>query len=154
MIGTLTSDQIDQVLQMQIYGRIACQADKRLYIVPISYGFDGKYLYGHSREGLKISMLRKNPEICFQVDVIDNLSSWRSAILWGTYEELLTAQAQEKAKKILEDRFAPLHTSESIHRASENARPPLSVEKKMKAVYFRIKIKEKTGRYERPNASR
>jgi nitroimidazol reductase NimA-like FMN-containing flavoprotein (pyridoxamine 5'-phosphate oxidase superfamily) len=154
MIGTLNSEQIDQVLQTQSYGRLACQANKRLYIVPISYGYDGKYLYAHSRQGLKIEMLRKNPEICFQADIVDNLSSWRSVILWGIYEELIAGQSQEKAKKILEDRFAPLHTSESISLPSENIHPPQSVAKKMKPVYFRIKIKEKTGRFERGHGNK
>lgn len=151
MIGTLNSDQIDQVLQMQVYGRIACQSDNRIYIVPVSYSYDGEYLYAHSREGLKIEMLRKNPDTCFQVDIVDNLTSWRSVIVWGTYEELHAVRAQEIAKKMLDNRFAPLYTSQSISRPSENIHPPQSVEKKMKAVYFRIKINEKTGRFERPD---
>jgi nitroimidazol reductase NimA-like FMN-containing flavoprotein (pyridoxamine 5'-phosphate oxidase superfamily) len=154
MMGTLNSDQIDHVLQMQVYGRLACHANNRLYIVPISYGYDGKYVYAHSREGLKIEMLRKNPEICFQADIVDNLSSWRSVILWGIYEELAAGQLQEKAKKMLEDRFALLNTSESIYVPPQNIHPPQSVEKKMRPVYFRIKIKEKTGRFERGHGNK
>jgi nitroimidazol reductase NimA-like FMN-containing flavoprotein (pyridoxamine 5'-phosphate oxidase superfamily) len=136
---------------MQVYGRIACQLNNKLYIVPVSYCFDENHLYAHSREGLKIEMLRKNPNTCFQVDIVDSLASWRSVIVWGTYEELKTTQAQEKAKKILDSRFGPLYTSQSISRPSENIHPPQSVEKRMRAVYFKIKIKEKTGRFERPN---
>lgn len=153
MIGKLNSDQIDQVLQMQVFGRIACYSNNKPYIVPVSYAYDGKYLYVHSREGLKVQMLRSNPETCFQVDIIDNLASWRSVIVWGTYEELKSIPAQENAKQMLDNRFSPLHTSHSISRSPDNIHPPQSVEKKLKAVYFRIKIKEKTGRYERPNVN-
>lgn len=149
MIGILNSQQIDQVLNMQVFGRIACSHNKKLYVVPVSYAFDGNYLYAHSREGMKIDMLRKNPETCFQVDIVDSLASWRSVIAWGTYEELKTSDSQAKAKTLLENRFLPLHTSQAISRPSENIHPPQSVEKKLKAVYFRIKIKEKTGRFER-----
>lgn len=149
MLGKLNSDQIDQVLQMQVFGRIACQWNDKPYIVPISYAYDGKYLYAHSREGLKIEILRKNPETCFQADIVDNLANWRSVIVWGAYEELKNPNELEKAKLMLDNRFAPLHTSQSISRPSEDIHPPQSVEKKLKAVYFRIKIKEKTGRFER-----
>jgi uncharacterized protein len=153
MIGTLDSAQIDQVLQMQVYGRVAGKLKNKLYVVPVSYCYDGTYLYAHSREGLKIEMLRQNPETCFQVDIVDSLASWRSVIVWGTYEELTAPKAQEKAKKMLNSRFLPIYTSQSISRPSEDIHPPQSVEKKMKAVYFRIRIKEKTGRFERPNDS-
>ena len=149
MIGTLNPDQVDQILHMQVFGRIACAHNKRIYVVPVSYAFDGNYLYAHSSEGMKIDMLRKNNETCFQVDMIDSFASWRSVIVWGTYEELKTPESQAKAKKLLDSRFGPLHTSQSISRASENVHPPQLVEKKKKAVYFRIKIREKTGRFER-----
>jgi len=151
MIGILNSEQIDQVLQMQVYGRIACQLNNKFYVVPVSYCYDGKYLYGHSREGLKIEMLRSDPETCFQVDIVDSLASWRSVIVWGRYEEIRTAQGLSKVKKIIDNRFGPLYTSQSILRPSENIDPPHSVEKRKNAVYFRIKIREKTGRFERPN---
>lgn len=151
MIGTLTSEQIDQVLQMQVYGRIACYATKKLYIVPVSYVYDGKFLYAHSHEGKKINMMRDNQDICFQVDIVDNLAIWRSVVVWGEYEELTSTGGQAKAKKLIDHRFGPLYTSQSITRPSEDIHPPLSVEKKRKAVYFRIKITEKTGRFERPD---
>lgn len=135
---------------MQVYGRIGCQLNNRLYIVPVSYCYDGKFVYAHSREGLKIDMLRKNKDTCFQVDIVDSLAIWRSVIVWGTYEELASGRKQEEAKRLLDNRFAPLYTSQSISRPSENIHPPQSVEKRRKAVYFRIRIKEKTGRFERP----
>jgi nitroimidazol reductase NimA-like FMN-containing flavoprotein (pyridoxamine 5'-phosphate oxidase superfamily) len=149
MIGTLNPEQIDQVLHMQVFGRIACQSNGRVYVVPIAYAFDGKCLYAHSREGRKIDILRKNPETCFQVDIVDSLANWRSVLAWGDYEELKTSESQMKAKTLLDNRFAPLYTSQSISRPSEDIHPPHSVEKRMKAVYFRIRIKEKTGRFER-----
>jgi uncharacterized protein len=45
MIGILSPNQIDQVLQMQTYGRIAGQVNNKVYVVPVSYCYDGKYLY-------------------------------------------------------------------------------------------------------------
>jgi len=149
MVGTLNKSQILQVLAMQLYGRLACQENGRLYVVPISYAFDGEYVYAHSREGKKIEIMRKNPQVCFQADIIDGLSNWRSVIVWGKYQELKSPKDQSKATKLLDDRFGPLHISESISYLSAGMHPPESVEKKKKAVYFRISIDEATGRFER-----
>lgn len=149
MTGPLNDSQIRQVLHLQLYGRLACILEGRIYMVPISYAFDDKYIYAHSREGQKIQALRKNPHVCFQVDIIDDLSNWRSVIAWGKYHEILTSKEQMHAVKLLDDRFGPIHVSESISRASDEIHPPMSVEKKKKAVYFKISIDEATGRFEK-----
>jgi hypothetical protein len=56
---------------------------------------------------------------------------------------------QERAAQLLEDRFGPIHVSQSITRSSAVDNPPASVEKKKKAVYFTISIDEATGRFEK-----
>ncbi len=149
MVGTLTIAQIHQVLHMQTFGRIACRAGDKIYVVPISYAFDGKHIYAHSRDGKKIKMLRDNPRSCFQVDIVDTLADWRSVIIWGKYQELTTPRGQDIAARLLEDRFGPLHVTQSISRSSGEIHPPETVEKRKKAVYFRITIDEATGRFEK-----
>ncbi|MDC1504172.1 pyridoxamine 5'-phosphate oxidase family protein [Winogradskyella sp.] len=83
MLGNLNSRQIEHVLQSLIIGRIGCHADNKTYVVPVTYAYDGTYVYGHTKEGLKIEMMRKNPSVCFEVDVMENMSNWRSVIAWG-----------------------------------------------------------------------
>jgi uncharacterized protein len=56
-------------------GRIACHADGITYIVPVNYVYDGMNLYAHSAKGMKIDMMRKNPDVCFQADAITNLKN-------------------------------------------------------------------------------
>jgi len=149
MTGELNKSQIFEILHQRLYGRLACASNNRIYVVPISYTFDGKYIYAHAREGQKIEMLRANPKACFQVDIVDDLSNWRSIIVWGRYQELKSVTAQNAAMKLLDDRFGPLHVSQSISRPSANINPPHSVEKRKKAVFFKISIDEMTGRFER-----
>jgi nitroimidazol reductase NimA-like FMN-containing flavoprotein (pyridoxamine 5'-phosphate oxidase superfamily) len=148
MLGQLTSNQIDQILRRQLIGRIACSMTNKLYIVPVTYAFDGKSIYAHSREGMKIKIMRKNPEVCFQVDEIDNMANWRSVIVWGRYDELKSEPQRQKAMNLLMDRIAPFQSGETSH-SPEHSRPPEIVEKKKRAIVFRITIKEKTGRYEK-----
>lgn len=145
MTDRLTDDQIDQVLASQVIGRIGCHLDGRTYVVPVAYAFDGHYIYGHSKTGLKISMMRKNPSVCFEVDIIENMASWRSVIVTGEYEELTTQALQLKAFQQLSARLSPLTTSES----ARPTRQPPAGEKKLRPIFFRISIREKTGRYEK-----
>jgi len=148
MLGEMTDQQIDHVLQEQTLGRIACCVDGKPYVVPISYAYDGQYVYAHSREGVKIAMMRKNLNICFQVDIVVSMSNWRSVILNGLYEELENEE-QQKALKILSERFIPLETSEAPDQPQVQSHPPYIIEKKLKAIVFRIRIKEKSGRFEK-----
>ena len=119
MIGELTNDQIDQVLASQMVGRIGCHVEERTYIVPVAFAFDGQYIYAHSRNGLKISMMRRNPTVCFEVDIIENMGNWRSVIVQGVYEELKTGALQLLAFKLLSDRLSPVRTSQAARPSSK-----------------------------------
>lgn len=145
MIDKLSKTQIDQVLVSQVVGRIGCHADGDTYVVPVAFAFDGDYIYAHSRAGLKIDMMRKNPRVCFQVDVIAGLARWRCVILRGVFEELKTSAQQAKAFALLKERLSPLETSEAAQPTS----PPPG-EKKRRPIFFRIRILERSGRYEKP----
>jgi uncharacterized protein len=149
MLGTLSKTQIDHVLDSQVIGRIGCYADGRVLVVPITYAFDGECIYAHSKDGMKIKMMRKNPKVCFEVDVMDNMANWRSVILWGEYEELKDAASQEKGMKILIDRLKPLVASETVYSDEHHSMRPQMVEKEVKAIVYRIKILESSGRYEK-----
>lgn len=86
MFGELNAAQIEQVLQAEVLGRIGYHAQGRTYIVPITYAYDGERIVSHSRVGLKIKMMRENPQVCFEVEQVDNLANWRSVIARGQYE--------------------------------------------------------------------
>jgi len=88
MIGTLTDEQIEEVLKQNLLGRIGCNDGKKNYVVPVNFGYDGQFIIAHSVDGIKIRMMRENPDICFQVDEIKNFSSWKSVIVRGQYQEL------------------------------------------------------------------
>ena len=148
MVGELTSEQIDQVMLRQVIGRIGCCDADKLYVVPVTFAFDGNRIYAHSKEGRKIKMMRNNPNVCFQVDEIENMANWRSVILWGHYKELTSERERQRAMKILVDRIAPFQAGETSH-TKEHSRAPQIVEKKKRAVVFQIEVKEKTGRFER-----
>jgi nitroimidazol reductase NimA-like FMN-containing flavoprotein (pyridoxamine 5'-phosphate oxidase superfamily) len=94
-------------------------------------------------------MMRNNPSVCYEVDIIDHLSNWRSVILWGEYEELNVQAQQQESMKILMDRLALLATSETIRPVKGVSRDPNYIDKGLKAVAYRIKVTDKTGRFEK-----
>jgi nitroimidazol reductase NimA-like FMN-containing flavoprotein (pyridoxamine 5'-phosphate oxidase superfamily) len=148
MIGDLTYAEIEEVLQDQLVGRIGCHADGVTYIVPVSYAYDSPYVYIHSIEGKKVDMMRKNPNVCFEVDVMYNMANWQSVIAQGTFEELKENAEKEKALKTLLDRSLPIISSETTHLGREW---PFSYHidaNEIGGVFYRINLKEKTGKFE------
>lgn len=148
MLGDLKNSQIEHVLYSQVIGRIGCHADGVTYVVPITYAYDGTYIYGHTKEGMKISIMRKNPKICFEVDIIDTMSNWRSVIAWGEFEELKTTEEREEAMDKLMDRILPIMTGETTvqHAMRDSHEKHIDA---MQGVVYRIKLTKKTGRYEK-----
>lgn len=149
MLGELNKAQIEQLLKSEVIGRIGIYADKKIYVVPISYAYEEGYIYGHSKDGMKVKMMRKNPHVCFEVDVMQNMANWQGVISWGEFEELKDIKEQKRAMKILMDRMMPLMTSETAHPSHGLGKGHNEDVKAFTAVVFRIKLTEKTGRFEK-----
>jgi nitroimidazol reductase NimA-like FMN-containing flavoprotein (pyridoxamine 5'-phosphate oxidase superfamily) len=148
MLGKLNPEQMDHVLRSQVVGRIGCYADGSVYLVPLTYLYDGQYIYGHTKEGLKVRMMRHNPRICFEVDAIENLANWQSVIIQGIFEEL-TGEESQNARRMLLNRMTPLLVSEmSMSDDSPGIHQPITASH-LALITFRINILEKTGRYEK-----
>ena len=63
MLGELNETQMNNVLLSQCIGRLACTDGKQPYIVPVTYVFNGKDIYGQTNEGTKLDIMRKNPAV-------------------------------------------------------------------------------------------
>lgn len=147
MIGILNEQQIDQFLAEQNVGRIGCHADDTTYVVPVTFVYDEGSLYGHTSEGLKVNMMRKNPSVCFQTDKIENPGNWKSVIMHGQYEELEGEEAV-KGIRLLMERLMPALASESAMPTHGFDLTHPFKEKEILGIVYRIKVTSKTGRYE------
>ncbi|HEX5024365.1 MAG TPA: pyridoxamine 5'-phosphate oxidase family protein, partial [Agriterribacter sp.] len=108
--------------------------------------YDGVYVYSHTYEGLKMDLIRKNPQVCFQVDDMNNMANWKSVIAWGTVEELANTDDRNEAFKKLSARVLPFMSSETTHLSP--IWPFSSDVQSVGGIFFRILMKEKTGRFE------
>ena len=150
MIGKLSPEEIETVLQSNTLGRIGCNDGSKTYIVPISYAYDGKCILAHSVEGMKIKIMRKNPEVCFEVEDVKDITHWKSVIVWGKFQELTHERERYYALKLFVDRILhikPKITNAIISPAEQQLHSP-AVEN-IRPVIYRIIITEKTGRFER-----
>ena len=152
MIGNLTIPETENLVRKEVLGRLACGQGDNIYVVPISYVYDGEYIYCHTREGLKIDIMRKQPKVCFEVDHLQNMASWQSAVITGTFEELTNPEERSQALKKLHERILPMPSSQTTHLSPEWPFPPEELNK-IPGITFRIRPEKITGRFERPAAS-
>lgn len=148
MLGHLSDKQIDTLLHSQVVGRLGCHYGGKTYVVPVTYVYDGQCIICHSAEGLKLDMMRKNPEVCFEVDEMKDMANWQSAVIWGTFEELKDGAATEAMNKLI-SRVLPMKTSETAHPHDPGNSNERRENRGFTAIMYHIRIKEKTGRFEK-----
>ncbi len=151
MLGEMTEEQMERLLHAEMIGRIGCCDHGHVYIVPVTYAYNNGLIYAHSGEGHKVKIMRNNPEVCFEVEHVENMSNWQSVIANGTFEELVGEEAS-RAMELLMERFLPYlgTTSETLTPAHPD-QPTSSETAKAgnhQAVVYRIRVKEKSGRFE------
>jgi uncharacterized protein len=149
MLGQLDTIEIEKLLESETIGRLGCHARGRTYVVPIAYAYDDGSIIAHSSEGLKLRMMRENPNVCFEIDTMEDISNWRSVVAWGRFEELRGAEA-DRAMAQLVARLAPIAASlESTHSPKDLTHQHRAQTQGLPTVVYRIVLLEKTGRFER-----
>lgn len=148
MVGHLTEEQIVSVLKENALGRLGCCDGTQSYIVPTNYYYDGEAIVLHSEVGLKINIMRQNPNVCFEVDELTDFTHWKSVIVFGRYVEIEVEEEQKEVMDAYVNSLMRIKLSETallpeIHQARLHPRTgPLNT------VIYKIVIDKMTGRYE------
>lgn len=151
MQGNLDQQQIEEVLKKQIIGRIGCHWKDTTYVVPISYAYDGEHVYARTQEGMKIEMMRNNPNVCFEVEDMEDMANWRSVIVWGKFEELTDPELRKAGIEKLLNRVVPVKSSITVQFSPNWPFHPSDTER-IEGIIFRILLDKKTGRFEHSDA--
>jgi hypothetical protein len=154
VLGMLSPLEIEQLLSGEMIARLGCHADGRTYVVPVTYAYDGEALIIQSADGMKVRMMHQNPVVCVEVDHVDDLANWRSVIAWGLFEELFGNDATAALTR-LRDRLQPFVASQTTPMKPG---PWRDGEKPVRrgnghASVYRIRLLEKTGRFERQGSA-
>ena len=104
-------NQISQVIKKCQVCRLGLSQDNVPYIIPVSFGYDGKTLYFHSaKAGKKIDILAVNNNVCFEFEsgvelIADEAKpcnwsfSFQSVIGFGKVVELSTTEDKMRGLK-------------------------------------------------------
>ncbi|MEP6676135.1 MAG: pyridoxamine 5'-phosphate oxidase family protein [Ferruginibacter sp.] len=146
MLGTLSDTQIYNVLSSQSLGRLACTDGLQPYIIPITYVYDGQYIYAQSKKGLKLKLLRKNSNVCFEVDMMTDMNNWKCVLVYGKFEEPDEKKAGEARQKLYDGVFS-LMTGSAVHAHEHAVTDQIDDSNRIKEIVYRIKIEKITGRF-------
>jgi nitroimidazol reductase NimA-like FMN-containing flavoprotein (pyridoxamine 5'-phosphate oxidase superfamily) len=148
MLRELNDTQIEALLKDQLIGRIGCHSAETMYVVPVNYVYDGTNIYCHSVKGMKIDMMRENPQICFEVDNIKDVTNWQSVIAWGKFEEITEMEEKQQVLQKLTDRITPFIMDDSVTREHGFVDEESDVGTTVELIIYKIIVSKKTGRFE------
>src|ERR1700686_4766428 len=107
----MSRDEIEAMLLRNRVGRLAFSLHDRVDVQPIHYIYERGWLYGRTSEGDKITALKHNQWVAFEVDEVTDLFDWRSIVIHGSCwimhprgsprAEELWAKAAELVSKIV-----------------------------------------------------
>ena len=147
MNSIMTLAEIENVLQSQSICRLACNDKKFPHLIPISYFYDGKYIYCQSQHGKKIELMQKDPNVTILVDIIGSMNNYKSVIVNGEYQELNGIEA-DAARKLLFEQIFSLMTTTRIHHFQHQEVGKIDDSQRIKIIMFRIKILNSFGKKE------
>jgi nitroimidazol reductase NimA-like FMN-containing flavoprotein (pyridoxamine 5'-phosphate oxidase superfamily) len=136
MTKFLSEVEARRVISAGKIGHLGCIVKGEPYVVPVNYLLEDGSIYSHSLPGQKIQALRTHPRVCLQVEQIHDDFHWRSAIAFGSFEEIHDELERALALRKLLERFPRLTPVES--RVVQDAAP-------LEVIVFRIRVDRITG---------
>jgi nitroimidazol reductase NimA-like FMN-containing flavoprotein (pyridoxamine 5'-phosphate oxidase superfamily) len=136
---------IGAILRRASICRIALSENDLPYIVPLCFGHKDNFLYFHTaREGRKIDMIRKNNNVCFEIENDTELLAGENPCKWtmkyysiiGFGKAFLVEDTEEKRKAL--DVIAEHYSGKSSYEFPETALH--------KVVVIKVKIETMTGK--------
>ncbi len=100
-IEDMTPHDMHALLQRVGFGHLGCTRGGRPYVVPIHYGYREPDIYIFTTEGLKTDYIAENPEVCLQVEEVQDSEHWKSVIANGRAELLRRAEDVDQARDLI-----------------------------------------------------
>jgi len=127
----MTSKEIDQFLTCARVGRLGISLKDSPYIIPVGYAYaNGKIFFHTCNKGMKMDAIRRNPNVCFEVDeALSDTSMYKSVIIFGSAEII---EDKEKMIPYLQKLIDKYRVPESFDKYM--SKPGRNKEKELKAV--------------------
>ena len=96
---------LEKILNTAKVCRLAMVDGDKPYVVPLNFGYKEKTIYFHSaQEGRKIDIIKKNPQVCFEVDEMIKLKKASLACDWGAQYHSIIAEGRAQIVEGVEDK--------------------------------------------------
>ncbi len=80
----MNEQDVKRLLSSAWVGRLGLSVEDEPYVVPVNFCYKEGKIFIHGRAyGRKISYIKRNPEVCFEVDECNSDGSWESVIVFG-----------------------------------------------------------------------
>ena len=137
-------EAIDTIIRRSRVCRLGMCDNGQPYIVPLSFGYDGDFLYVHvALEGRKVDILQRNNRICFEFDRLEEVTSADQACNWSMrYESVIGFGVAE----MLEDVDAKMAALNCIMRQYSDTDWTFTGQAVSATSVYRIRIEEITGK--------
>ncbi|WP_407313061.1 pyridoxamine 5'-phosphate oxidase family protein [Desulfosporosinus sp. SB140] len=123
---------LDEIMKKAQVCRLAVSYRDMPYIIPMSFGYAERVLYFHSApEGLKLLILRENPQACFEVEVdtqvlpgklgCDWTMRYQSVIGFGEVQFIEDFQEKRQAIQIIMQQYTDqevLYNDEALSKVT------------------------------------
>ena len=136
--------RINSIIRCCRVCRLAMCDDGQPYIVPLNFGYDGRFLYFHAApEGRKIDIIKRNNRVGFEFDILHDIVTAQQACDWGAkYESVIGSGTAE----IVADLKAKKEALEWIMRQYGGGTWDFPEEILQKTLILRVRILEISGK--------
>jgi nitroimidazol reductase NimA-like FMN-containing flavoprotein (pyridoxamine 5'-phosphate oxidase superfamily) len=115
MIKELSRKAAEELLREQKIAHLGCVLPNgEPYVVPVNYLYMDKHIYIHTLPGRKLDALRKDSQICVQVERIKGSCRWESVIAFGECYEVKKINDKIKILQEFSKRFEQLTPVEAM----------------------------------------
>jgi len=103
----MTSEEIERFLTCSRVGRLGVYLEDNVYIFPIGYAYkDGNIIFHSCDKGTKMKAMRKNPNVCFEVDEsVSDITLYKSVMVFGNVEIISQKEEMIPYLQMLIDKY-------------------------------------------------
>ena len=101
-IDEMGQKEINELLNKVGRGHLGCIGEGHPYVVPMHYYIKDSEIYIFTTEGMKTKYMDANPQVCLQIEEVQDLLHWRSIIVTGRAERLTVKQNIDQAMQFIE----------------------------------------------------
>ncbi len=138
-IDEMGHKEIHELLLQVGYGHLGCIHEGKPYVMPMQYYLEDSDIYLFTTVGMKTHDMDLNPEICLQVEALQDPLHWRSVIVNGRADRLTEQEDIDRAMQCIKKRNSTL--SPAINRTWIDAEGRSEV-----IAIYRVHPSEMTGR--------